>query len=110
MTAEAGIKPRVKEREQNSHKINKTLFSLFLFIFLLSHRGFAQDVKQLYSAAIREAESGNKDFAFMHCRELLENYPGSKYASDAAFAIGEYYFITANYESAGEALSNFIFH
>src|SRR3989338_8162578 len=89
-------------------KINKTLFSLFLFIFLLSHSGFAQDVKQLYSAAIREAESGNKDFAFMHCRELLENYPGSKYASDAAFAIGEYYFITANYESAAEALSNFI--
>lgn len=89
-------------------KINKTLPSLFLFIFLLSHRGFAQDVKQLYSTAVREAESGNRDFAFMHCRELLENYPDSKYASDAAFAIGEYYFITANYENAAEALSNFI--
>lgn len=89
-------------------KINKTLSSLFLFIFLLSQRGFAQDVKQLYSTAVREAESGNRDFAFMHCRELLENYPDSKYASDAAFAIGEYYFITANYEFAAEALSNFI--
>lgn len=58
--------------------------------------------------AIQEAKTGNRDFAFMHCRALLENYPDSKYASDAAFAIGEYYFIAADYENTAEALSNFI--
>ena len=62
----------------------------------------------MYSAALQEAESGNRDFAYMQCRALLENYPDSKYASDAAFAIGEYYFIAADYEQAAEAMSNFI--
>ena len=48
------------------------------------------------------------DFAFMHFRSLLINYPDSKYAHDALFAIGEYYFIAGDYNNTIEALSNFI--
>lgn len=88
-------------------KINRIILLLSL-IFLHPARAFTQDDRQLYLAAVHEAKSGNKDFAFMHCRGLLEDYPESKYAPDAAFAIGEYYFITANYENASAALSNFI--
>jgi outer membrane protein assembly factor BamD (BamD/ComL family) len=89
-------------------KINKIVLTVVLFILLIFNYGFTQDDGQIYSMAIREAKSGNIDFAFMHFRSLLRNYPDSKYAHDGLFAVGEYYFITADYKNAAEAWSNFI--
>ncbi|OGX31863.1 MAG: hypothetical protein A3D27_00025 [Omnitrophica WOR_2 bacterium RIFCSPHIGHO2_02_FULL_46_37] len=89
-------------------KINKIPLTVLLFILLIFNYGFAKDDGQIYSTAIREAESGNIDFAFMYFRSLLRNYPDSKYTHDASFAIGEYYFIAADYKNAAEVWSNFI--
>lgn len=89
-------------------KINKILLTILLFILLIFNYGFSQDDGQIYSMAVREAEDGNIDFAFMYFRSLLRNYPDSKYAHDSAFAIGEYFFIAADYKNAAEAWSNFI--
>lgn len=89
-------------------KINKILLTILLFILLFFNYGFSQDDGRIYSMAIREVKADNLDFAFMYFRSLLRDYPDSKYAQDGSFAIGEYYFITANYKNAAEAFSNFI--
>ncbi|OGX26458.1 MAG: hypothetical protein A3J51_02790 [Omnitrophica WOR_2 bacterium RIFCSPHIGHO2_02_FULL_45_21] len=89
-------------------KINKILLTVLLFILLIFNYGFARDDGQIYSMAIREVKADNIDFAFMYFRSLLRNYPDSKYAHDGSFAIGEYYFIAADYKNAAEAWSNFI--
>ena len=88
-----------------SHK-----FALLILCSILLHSNlaFAQNDNQIYAMAIREAKAGNMDFAFMHFRSLLRNYPDSKYAHDALFATGEYYFIAGDYNNTIEALSNFI--
>ena len=58
-------------------KINKILLTVLLFILLIFNYGFAKDDGQIYSTAIREAESGNIDFAFMYFRNPL-NYRQTK--------------------------------
>lgn len=91
-----------------SMKVQRKLLLMALLVLLSFNLGYAQDDRQIYSMAIREAESGNMDFAFMHFRSLLRNYPDSKYTQDASFAIGEYYFIAADYKNAAEVWSTFI--
>ena len=54
----------------------------------------------MYSRALRSAQSGNLDFAYMDYRILLRDYPGSRYTEYAMFAQGEYYFVMPDYVQA----------
>ncbi|MFH1767861.1 MAG: outer membrane protein assembly factor BamD [Candidatus Omnitrophota bacterium] len=85
-----------------------TVYIFFLFAFLSSRHGYAQEDKILYDQGIKNAKAGNFDFAFMNFNSLLETFPQSKYEENALFAVGEYYIINSNYRNAKEAFSRFV--
>ncbi|MDD5347548.1 MAG: outer membrane protein assembly factor BamD [Candidatus Omnitrophica bacterium] len=61
-----------------------------------------------YSRAVEEVKHGNPDFAFLQFRELLDNFPDSKYAERSLFAVGEYYFQKTNFREASSTFFEFI--
>lgn len=63
---------------------------------------------KFYSQALKEARIGNLDFAYMRLRALLSNFPDSKYAEDALFAVGEYFHIISNYRDSLGTFDHFI--
>ena len=77
-------------------------------VFLSWNPGIAQEEGQLYSLAVSAVKSGDLNTAFMHFHSFLENYPESKYREKALFAIGEYYFLIADYSDAVSAFVSFI--
>lgn len=79
------------------------IFTCIFYSCIVYADGGASD---LYSKTIQEAKSGNMDFAFMHLRAILKNYPDSKYACDALFAEGEYFFSASDYHNASLIFSN----
>ena len=63
---------------------------------------------KFYSQAIKEARAGNLDFAYMRLRSILSNFPDSKYAEDALFAVGEYFYLISNYQDSLRSFEHFI--
>ena len=86
----------------------KILFVIILLVLLSWNSGNAQEERQLYSMAASAVKSGDLDTAFMHFRSLLENYPESKYRENPLFAIGEYYYLIADYSDAVKTFISFI--
>ena len=86
----------------------KILCAAVLFILLFFTMARAEESGQLYSLALREARSGDAEGAFMHLRSILENYPDSRYAPDALFATGEYYFLISDYADSIKAFSSYL--
>lgn len=86
----------------------KVLCAAALFAALLFGTCYAEEGGRLYSSAIREARSGNKDTAFMYFRSFLVNYPDSRYARDALFATGEYYFLISDYADSARAFTRYL--
>lgn len=79
-----------------------------LFILFNFNAAYAEESAQLYSLALKEARSGNPDNAFMYLRSIPKNYPDSKFASDAQFAIGEYYFLISAYADSIQAFARYL--
>ncbi len=76
---------------------------LAVFIFKAPNIN-AQSAEAQYREASQMVEEKKYDFAFLAFRSITRDFPKSKYASDALFAVGEYlYSQTANTES----ISNF---
>jgi len=65
-----------------------------------SFLGYDPQASALYSTARAAARMEEYDAAFLSFRDLLENYPESRYASRSLFAVGEYYFLNGNYREA----------
>jgi hypothetical protein len=84
------------------------LFAVLMLIPLFYEIGFAQTDAQIYSMAVKAAQSGELDFSFMHFRSLLRNTRNSKYKERALFAIGEYFYLNAGYSDAASAFEQFI--
>lgn len=87
---------------------NKVFWLFLLFIFSVFNAASAQNEGQLYSKAVREARSGNRDAAFMYFRALLADHPDSKYTEKALFATGEYYFSVNDNSDAFRAFTRYI--
>lgn len=86
----------------------KVLCAAALFAALFLGTGYAEEGGRLYSSALREARSGNKETAFMYFRSFLANYPDSKYARDALFATGEYYFLISDYADSAQSFTRYL--
>jgi len=85
------------------------VFFLFLFLFLFSSQTLsAGEDARIYSRALSAARAGQIDFAFMHYRALLKDYPDSKLKARALFAQGEYYFLSPNYREAASYFNEFM--
>lgn len=89
-------------------KHRRRLCAAMLFIPLFFNTAYAQESGQIYSLAVSEARSGNTDSAFLYLRSLLDDFPGSKYAPDALFASGEYYFSIADYADSIKAFARYL--
>ncbi|MBN1870457.1 MAG: outer membrane protein assembly factor BamD [Candidatus Omnitrophica bacterium] len=77
-------------------------------LLILGSLGLTSDVAQLYSRAFEFAETGKKDFAFMHFNELQRDYPTSGYREKALFAVGEYYFLISGFQDAEKTFRSFL--
>ncbi len=81
---------------------------IFMGLFFFSAPVFAGDARLIYSQVERNARQGNVDFAFMGCKNIIENYPKSKYDAACMFALGEYYYDLPNYEKAYSFFQQYI--
>ena len=57
----------------------------------------------------RRLAAKSPDFAFMDYTTILHDYPESREAAEASFAVGEYYFSRKNYDAAAGAFKKFLF-
>lgn len=78
----------------------KIIFLLLLAAIFSPGITQASDDRELYSQAVENAREGNKDFAFMYFKDIIERYPDSPYTEAAVFACGEYYYRIADYDDA----------
>lgn len=86
----------------------KRLCAAALFTAFLLGTGYAEEGGRMYTLAVREARSGNKETAFMYFRSFLANYPDSRYARDALFATGEYYFLISDYADSAQSFTRYL--
>ena len=66
---------------------------------------FAGGDTELYHHIQTSVRRGNLDFAYMQMRNILRDYPHSRYRDQAMFGMGEYHFLIPQYKQA-EAMFN----
>ena len=85
------------------------IFFIALFLCVLAYiNAYADSDNRLYLQGVRAAKNGEPDVAFMNFKIFMESAGESKFAQNALFAIGEYYFSISNYDEAFSAFSRFI--
>lgn len=62
----------------------------------------------MYSKAVKAAQCGNIDFAFLYFSSLLDKCPDSKLAEKALFGTAEYYYLIGDYTDASQSFTQFI--
>ncbi|MGD0335989.1 MAG: outer membrane protein assembly factor BamD [Candidatus Omnitrophota bacterium] len=88
--------------------MKKSILIIAILLFLAAGAAYADDASHAFAEALTAAHNDENNFAFMQFRTFLQEYPESKYAQQAMFAIGEYYFMSANYSQAKETFYKFI--
>ncbi|MEW6008531.1 MAG: hypothetical protein AB1629_02735 [Candidatus Omnitrophota bacterium] len=85
------------------------LFSLVLFLgSCVSLTANFSPADKLYFQAKQFAKEGKRDFVFLSLSELIREYPGYKFIAEARFAVGEYHFLSGNYNKAVNDLVGFL--
>ena len=75
-----------------------------LVVGLVAFGALAIGPKSLYKQGKKRLDAGGVDMALMHFRQLLRDYPDSKYAVEAHFLIATYYLDSRNYSDASREL------
>jgi len=90
--------------------MKKIVYALCLIILVGAwcSNGFCATARQLYKLADQRAASGQPDFAFMHWRNLLRDFPQSQQAQPALFALGEYYYSLPDYKQAVTSFESYL--
>ncbi len=68
----------------------------------------ARNTTSLYKEAKNYLEEGSSDMAFMFFRQILNEYPKSKYADEALFRVAEFYFDNKSFRSAEDRLAKYV--
>ena len=91
-------------------KMIKKVISLYFLavIIVSSSNAYARQDTRLYFRGINAARKGNLDFAFVKFDRLISLFPESKYSDKALFAVGEYYFLIADYYDAAQRFTQFV--
>jgi hypothetical protein len=89
-------------------KLVNILIICFCLHLLFGYAVFAYGPDVLYKKAENNARGDNLYVSFMQLRMILREYPNSKYSKSALFSIGEFYFLTNNYQRAADNLQLFI--
>ncbi len=77
-------------------------------ILLMSVRAEAGADGEAYSKAMKAARAGKRDFAYMHYRSILNQYPDSRFSKEALFALGEYHFLLPEYKESYENFKTYV--
>ncbi|MBF0504824.1 MAG: hypothetical protein HQL14_06950 [Candidatus Omnitrophica bacterium] len=88
-------------------KLYVIILSLLLQGWLLVPCVKASEADFEWNDAVRSAQQGEPDFAFMGFQTITQAYPNSKYALAAEFAQAEYFFLQNNFDLAASAFKNF---
>jgi outer membrane protein assembly factor BamD (BamD/ComL family) len=78
----------------------KIIIIALLCTFLFLPRLYSGEDRNLYSQGKKSARHGKIDFAFLSFDRLVRKFPHSKFANEALFAVGEYYFFLRDYRNA----------
>ncbi len=81
---------------------------LILPFFVYTKVAYPLAGRGLYYKRFHAARFGDKDFAFMNFKMFLGDFPKSKLAKEALFAVGEYYFSISDYRDAAKSFIGFI--
>ena len=90
------------------HMKYKNFLIILLLSIILAKPGYAQEDAGIYAMGIKAARDRNMDFAFMHFRALVNDFPASKYKEKALFAVGEYYFSLPSHAPAAVTFKSFL--
>jgi|EPASupsiteSAE347_1022098.scaffolds.fasta_scaffold54248_1 tetratricopeptide (TPR) repeat protein len=77
-------------------------------LILIFNSGVSFAGYEEYSKAVEAAKAGDKIFAFMHFRDIVEHDANSQYREKALFALGEYYFSVSDYNDSFKAFDNLL--
>jgi len=88
-------------------KLYVIIISLLLQGCLLVPCVKASEADLEWKEALRSAQQGEADFAFMDFQTITQVYPDSRYVLPAKFAEGEYYFLQNNLQMARETFESF---
>src|SRR3989338_995397 len=81
---------------------------LTLVVLLTAGVAFAGGDAELYHQALASVRRGNLDFAYMQMRNILLDYPKSRYRDRAMFGLGEYHFLIPQYKQAEAMFSQYL--
>lgn len=85
------------------------IFVTVFLVFLFTKTVYSQTVGELYGLGLSYSRSGETDAAFMYFHACVnERFSKSKSVEAALFAVGEYYFSTADYFDAFGAFRRFV--
>lgn len=86
----------------------RTIFIVLFFIFLFAHEGYPDSPGRLYFVARKNARIGRTHFAFIDLSKLVNLYPDSRWAENALFGVGEYYFSIGDEGDAVKSFRKFV--
>lgn len=90
-------------------KIFHIIILLILFVFTFGINNLSADTaSSKYQEAVRLVKNKEYDFAFLAFRSVVREYPQSKYAQEALFALGEYYYFIKSYGEADRTFNEYI--
>lgn len=91
-------------------RIAYIILSAVFFVFILNELSFAATDGALvkYEEGLKLAKEKEYDFAFLSFRSLVQEYPKSKYAQDALFAVGEYFYQVKSYYDVNKIFNEYI--
>jgi len=91
-------------------RIVRVLSILVIFFLTVSWapQAFADEDALLFAQAKTEAKKGQDEFAFMHYRSILRDYPSSRFILPSSFSQAEYYFLLADYQKASSLFQELI--
>jgi hypothetical protein len=87
--------------------VKKTVLTVSCFL-LVAGCAMLSEPGEMYNSGLQSIRDGNKPFAFMHLKSLVESDPQSPYAKEAEFAVAEYYFDISDYYNSIEMFSDYI--
>lgn len=81
---------------------------VLLFVFAAAGCASLSESGERYRLSTQDIRDGRLYFALINLKDILRDDPGSPYAPQSAFALGEYYFDNTDYSSALTAFSDYI--
>ena len=82
--------------------------TLVVYLFLIPALAFSEEDELLLKRGRHFAKAHQLEFAYMQFRDIVFNYPNSRFREDAFFATGEYFSIVSDDPEAFQIFMQFV--